>query len=105
MGSYQYAFRCVGGSCERAAHLGICTFAILLVPCGVAVALYGSDARGAYTLLVAITTSRFALFWFKPAMNQLTQDRVEDDVRGAFAGTKKSLNKAFTVGIAAVAMG
>jgi len=101
--TYRWIYR-LCGSPARTAQVGICTFAILLVPCGASMAAFGSTKRGAWVLLAAITASRFALFWFKPAMTQLTQQHVNDDVRGAFQGTKNSLNKLFNVGIAAAAM-
>lgn len=92
------------GSPQLTAQVGICTFSLLLIPCSVSIFIFGSSNAGAWVLNVAITMSRFALFWFKPAMSQLVQERVNDDVRGVFMGVQKSLNKAFTVGIAGVAM-
>lgn len=102
--TYRWLYTTCGESAVRTAQMGICTFALLLIPCGLSMAVFGSTVRGAWTLLLLITASRFALFWFKPAMTQLTQEHVSEDVRGSFQGTKKSLNKLFTVGIAAVAM-
>lgn len=105
VGSWTYT--CVyslAGTAKNTALVGLCTFALFLSPCAWSMMLFGSTPKGAWTLLAAITASRFALFWFKPAFNQLTQDEVGDNIRGAFTGVKKSLNKLFTVGIAAVAM-
>jgi hypothetical protein len=102
--TYRWLYTCCGESATRTAQIGICTFAVLLVPCALSMLLFGSSIIGAWVLLALITASRFALFWFKPAMTQLTQDHVSEDQRGSFQGTKKSLNKLFTVGIAAVAM-
>jgi len=102
--SYPWIHGLLGGSAVQTANAGIWAFAISLLPCAASMFVWGATPTGAWALLWSMTLSRFALFWFKPAVNQLTQELVDADVRGAFTGVRKSLNKVFCVGIAAAAM-
>lgn len=96
--SYQWVYR-LAGSAEQTAHGGLWIFALALMPCAVAMAAFGGTTAGGWALLACMTWSRFAFFWFRPAMNQMVQEQVEDDVRGAFTGIRKSLSKVSLMGI------
>jgi len=101
--SYRWIYACAG-SPQVTATMGVCTFCVLIIPCAISMVMFGGTQQGAWTLLASITVSRFALFWFKPAWTQLIQERVSDDIRGAFTGVNKSLEKLFVSAIAALAM-
>lgn len=102
--TYSCVYICTGNSAERTAMIGIWMFFLCVLPCALAMMVIGPTPTGAWALLVGMTISRFALLWFKPAAEQLTQERVVKDEAAGFKGIKKQWNYLFTVGVGALAI-
>jgi len=101
--TYIYTYNC-WTTAPRTGAFGLSVFCVLLIPCGISMLIFGASLEGAWTLLISITCSRIAMFWFKPAWNQTIQERVPDGVRSTFTGCNKSMDKLFLTAVAALAL-
>eukprot|EP01062_Namystynia_karyoxenos_P084224 TRINITY_DN9863_c0_g1_i1.p1 TRINITY_DN9863_c0_g1~~TRINITY_DN9863_c0_g1_i1.p1 ORF type:complete len:596 (+),score=120.11 TRINITY_DN9863_c0_g1_i1:101-1888(+) len=75
----------------NAGHLSIWSFWMMLIPIGVVFQLQTSATIEAWVMLGSVTISRFALWSFDMAIQQLMQERIAEQERGSLSGTHTAL--------------